>query len=82
MQALYITIFGINAVLLDVGIVNVFHFHAFASRVHHSRIRALRNSLGKKVAALPPESEGARTRISMVLAIECFLTFYEGDIQR
>lgn len=53
MQALYIAIFGINAVLLDVGIVNVFHFHAFASRVHHSRIRALRNSLGKKVAALP-----------------------------
>ena len=74
MQALNITIFGIIALALDVGIVNV--LCAFTSRFQLSRIRALRNSFGQEghLTSLPPpppppslspKSEGSRTPIPL-----------------
>ena len=75
MQALNITIFGIIALALDVGIVNVFGFHAICVRLHpdfnsHAFGHCVTLS-GKKVTSTlppsplpsPPKSEGSRTHI-------------------
>jgi len=70
MQALNRTIFGIIAVSLAVGIVNVFVFHAIWVRLHpdlntHS-FRYCLNFSGKKVTP-PAKCEGARTPMLIAL---------------
>jgi len=84
--ALIITIFGIIAVLLDVGIVNIFLFFMlfeFASipisTLSHSGIAYV---FGQEGHRTPPRSKGARTPMSVGVTLKLLRGFQTQNFNR
>ena len=80
-----ITIFGIIAVSLDVGILNIFVFHAIWVRLHldfNTLAFGHCVKFSSKKVTPPPKSEGTRTPMVKLIAMETSSSEYNDMLNQ